>query len=127
MVRGFGEPTPVWPVEMKLPTIVEEACAKTPLPKVWRAVQVFACPRAKEATTEPVVGEMVSVPSEFATEVTPLAGHEELQTLERQSEPNAPVVAKKLVVVAEVPVDVVKISPWETPFTKLGVIHWPVV
>jgi hypothetical protein len=34
------------------------------------AVQVFACPSAREATTAPVVGEMVNVPSEFETEFT---------------------------------------------------------
>jgi len=34
------------------------------------AVHVFACPRLSEATTLPVVGEMVSVLSEFETELT---------------------------------------------------------
>lgn len=40
------------------------------VPKVWSAVHVFACPSAKEATTAPVVGDIVNVPSEFATEFT---------------------------------------------------------
>ena len=33
-------------------------------------VQVFGCARAREATTAPLVGLMVSVPSEFETELT---------------------------------------------------------
>jgi len=45
------------------------------------ALQVLAFERFSEATTSPVVGEMVSEPSEFATEVTelaPLLTHEPL-------------------------------------------------
>ena len=40
---------------------------------VWRAVQVLAFPRLSEATTAPVVGEIVSVPSELETDETPVA------------------------------------------------------
>jgi len=40
------------------------------VPNVCVPVQVLAWPRAKEATTAPVVGLMVSVPSEFETELT---------------------------------------------------------
>lgn len=40
------------------------------VPKVCFAVQVFAFARSRDATTEPMVGEMVSVPSELATEFT---------------------------------------------------------
>ena len=43
----------------------------TPALKVWAAVQVLAWPRFNEAITEPVVGEMVKVPSELATDETP--------------------------------------------------------
>lgn len=39
-------------------------------PNVCVAVHVFAWPRFKDATTAPVVGEMVNVESEFDTEVT---------------------------------------------------------
>jgi hypothetical protein len=39
-------------------------------PIVCNAVQVFAWPRAMDATTEPLVGEIVNVPSLFATELT---------------------------------------------------------
>jgi hypothetical protein len=42
-----------------------------PALNVWRAVQVLAWPRLSEATTPPVVGEMVSVPSALVTEETP--------------------------------------------------------
>ena len=38
--------------------------------KVCCPLHVFVCPSAKDATTEPVVGLTVSVPSEFATELT---------------------------------------------------------
>lgn len=37
---------------------------------VWPPVQVFACPRAIEPTTLPVVGDIVSVPSLFVTLMT---------------------------------------------------------
>ena len=42
-----------------------------PALKVWATLQVLAWPRFKEAITEPVVGEMVKVPSEFVTDETP--------------------------------------------------------
>ena len=38
--------------------------------KVCAAVQVLALPTFSEATTAPVVGEIVKVPSAFVTEVT---------------------------------------------------------
>ncbi len=44
--------------------------------KVWRAVQVLGLARLREAITLPVVGEMVNVPSEFATDETPVTRHE---------------------------------------------------
>ena len=47
-----------------------ELFTRIPAFRVWSAVQVFAFPRFKEATTFPVVGEMVNVPSAFETEVT---------------------------------------------------------
>ena len=37
---------------------------------VWPPIQVLAFPRFKEATTAPVVGEIVRVPSEFETDET---------------------------------------------------------
>ena len=40
--------------------------------KVWPPVQVLALARFKEATTLPVVGEMVKVPSELETDPTPV-------------------------------------------------------
>ena len=51
---------------------------KPPPVYVWRAVQVLAFPRLSEATTAPVVGEMVRVPSELETDETPVATHEPL-------------------------------------------------
>ena len=44
--------------------------ASIPPVRVWSAVQVLALVRLREATTAPVVGEMVRVPSELVTEVT---------------------------------------------------------
>lgn len=41
------------------------------VPKVWVADHVLALLRAREATTAPVVGDIVRVPSEFETDVTP--------------------------------------------------------
>ena len=43
--------------------------------KVCLPVQVLALPRFKEATTPPVFGEMVSVPSALVTEDTPVVRH----------------------------------------------------
>ena len=49
--------------------MVEEAeLTRMPAFRVWRAVHVLALPRFKDATTAPVVGEMVSVPLELETE-----------------------------------------------------------
>ena len=50
---------------------VEFATRSAALMVCW-AVQVLALPRFKEATTAPVVGEIVKVPSEFETEDTPV-------------------------------------------------------
>jgi hypothetical protein len=48
----------------------------TPAFNVCNPVHVFACPNAREATTAPVVGDMVNVPSALDIEVTPpLPGH----------------------------------------------------
>ena len=38
--------------------------------KVWRAVQMLACARLRDATTDPDVGLIVSVPSTFETRLT---------------------------------------------------------
>lgn len=40
------------------------------VPKVCFAVQVCAFPRFRDATTDPVVGEIVRLPSELLTELT---------------------------------------------------------
>ena len=48
---------------------VAKKLVEVALPNIWPPVHVFAWPRASEATTAPVVGEMVSVPSEFETEL----------------------------------------------------------
>lgn len=50
--------------------LVEKKFVDDEFPNICPPVHVFACPRASEATTEPVVGEMVSVPSEFETDDT---------------------------------------------------------
>lgn len=55
---------------------VEEALDINPALKVCNAVQVLGFVRFNEATTSPVVGVMVNVPSELATEETPVTKHE---------------------------------------------------
>ena len=57
---------------VKLVMVEVELLTRIPELKVCRAVQVLALPRLREATTDPVVGDMVRVPSEFATEDTPV-------------------------------------------------------
>ena len=51
--------------------LVEVAEVEVDRLKVCPPVQVLALARFKEATTFPVVGEMVKVPSEFETDETP--------------------------------------------------------
>ena len=55
-----------------------ELVAMSPPLNVCSAVQVFLLPRLMDATTFPVVGEIVRVPSELATEETPRARHDPL-------------------------------------------------
>ena len=57
---------PTWRLAEK----VEEALEINPELKVCKAVQVLALPRFSEATTAPVVGLIVSVPSELVTDLT---------------------------------------------------------
>ena len=52
--------------------LVEVADVEVDRLKVWPPVQVLALARFKEATTLPVVGEMVKVPSELETDPTPV-------------------------------------------------------
>ena len=56
-------PVPVAPLGVTPPIEIS-------VPKGLESVHVFACPRARDATTEPVVGVMVNVPSLLATELT---------------------------------------------------------
>ena len=65
-------PIPTFPVILALPqtsSLLLLVVAPTPTfpEKVWLAVQVLALPKFKEATTAPVVGEMVNDPSELET------------------------------------------------------------
>lgn len=57
-----------WTMPVSVPKIGAEVL------NVCCPVHVFACPSAREATTAPTVGEIVSVPSEFDTEDTAPAG-----------------------------------------------------
>ena len=67
----------------------------------WRAVHEFALARLSEATTAPVVGEIVNVPSAFETDVTaPLP--RQLPLIEKQ--PPAISMPRANVEVADVPV-----------------------
>jgi len=50
---------------------VTESCVEDARANCWSAVQVLALFRLSDATTAPLVGEMVSVPSALVTEVTP--------------------------------------------------------
>ena len=56
-------PVPVAPVAVTPPMEIS-------VPNVCKAVQVFGFARLSEATTDPVVGEMVNVLSELVTELT---------------------------------------------------------
>ena len=64
------------PETCRLAENVEEALLINPELKVSSAVQVLALPRLSEATTAPVVGLMVKVPSELVTDETPVTKHE---------------------------------------------------
>jgi hypothetical protein len=57
---------------VKLVMVEVELLTRIPPVKVCNAVQVLAFARLREATTDPVVGDMVSVPSELETEETPV-------------------------------------------------------
>ena len=57
---------------VKLVMVEVELLTRIPPVKVCKAVQVLALPRLREATTDPVVGDMVRVPSELETEDTPV-------------------------------------------------------
>ena len=59
-------------VELMIERLVSVLLAELTKPafNVCTAVHVFACPRLSDATTLPVVGETVSVPSELVTELT---------------------------------------------------------
>ena len=61
-----GVPPRVY-VPVNVPENAGAVADRSPLLNVWTLVQVFACPSAIDATTAPVVGLIVSVPSEFET------------------------------------------------------------
>ena len=77
---------------------VEFATKRAALIVCW-AVQVLALPRFKEATTAPVVGEMVKVPSELETDETPVG----MQTPSMAKQPSAIVMPFAKVEEAVVP------------------------
>jgi len=83
---------------------------------VWPPVQVLGLARFKEATTFPVVGETVRVPSEFATEPTPVTRQEPLIA-------KHPVVALMPFAKVEVPVPPTLMMPevWRLPSVVVAI------
>jgi hypothetical protein len=65
---AFAQPTTPPLVVVATPAVEQPERVRPE--SVCVAVQVFAWPKAREATTAPVVGEIVSVPSELETEFT---------------------------------------------------------
>jgi hypothetical protein len=55
-------PEPI-PVNLVIPVVVS-------VPNVCKALHILAWPKAREAPTDPVVGDIVKVPSELVTELT---------------------------------------------------------
>lgn len=83
------KPEQLYPVRVKTEPIEAEAPIPTLPEKVWAAVQVLALLKFREATTAPVVGEMVKVPSVLETELIELVTVE-LKLIDPPSETDPP-------------------------------------
>lgn len=92
----------VWQIPLRHKLLVDTPPLNTPSPvtvndppiptfpeKIWFAVQVLALARFKEATTAPVVGEIVRVPSVLETEVIVLVT-DELREIDPPNETDPP-------------------------------------
>ena len=84
--------------------LVEVAEGEVDRLKVCPPVQVLMFPRLRDATTAPVVGEMVRVPSEFETEPTPVVRQDPFMA-------KHPVVALMPLANVEVPVPLTLMTP----------------